>query len=197
MDKTNKLKAGDRVRFKNLEKLKQICDKEIIIHKNGELITDSIYYGNAPSFVKEMFELCETYATISYIHRPIYQNYNLIKLTNFSYKGDNINPTKYEYADYMVEKVDEETEQISFETLDELRDKLANLKPKQKVTDIEIKCLEKVCSDLEKEFNNACKEFEEFENEGIDCIKKAKIAVEELKNTYNEAKEAANNESLK
>jgi hypothetical protein len=98
----------------------------------------------------------------------------------------------------MLELIEDKPQykQISFESLDELRDKIENLKPKEKVIDIQIKCLENVCSALEKELDDACKEFEEFKNEGINAIKEAKIAIEELKNTYNKAKENKD-ESLK
>lgn len=175
------LKIGDKVRFKTLEEMKKDAKgygKKVQYKDGKEIIEYYIEFDDGICFTNEMEHLIGTYAFIDYV----YPDGDII-LRDFTAKGD----TDWGYCKEMLEKV--KNEQISFESLDELRDKMENLKPKQKAIDIQIKCLEKVCSDLEKELDDACKEFEEFKNEGIDTIKEAKIAIEKLKNTYNEVKE--------
>lgn len=186
MDRT--FKVGDRVRFKTLEQIKEIAIRKYEEYTDDELNSFNYELSFHVSFNDEMKHLCGTEATITDIDGC------RIKLTNFEPLKDADYDWTYttEMVEFMIRfKTEPQNEQISFESLDELKDKLTNLKPKRKVIDIEIKCLNKMYNDYVKDYEEACNDFREFSEYAEECLEGMKKSILEAE------KEVTKNESLK
>ena len=178
----NKFKVGDRVRIKTREQIKEAATLVSETYINGKLDEYSYEFLSGFCFINEMEHLCGFEAYITDMAED-----------NIKLKFSQYNPYKnhnWTYTPEMLELVEEnkpQYEQMSFDDILKLKEKMENLKPVEKQVDIQIVCLDRICNDLEKELSKACEEFEQFKTEGIETIKECKEALNELKEKRNES----------
>lgn len=161
-----KFKVGDKVRFKTREQIKEIAIKKYEEWIDGKLNGFEYELPSHISFNDEMEHLCGTEATITHI------NGCRIELANFKPLKD----VDYDwiYTDDMVELVEEDKpqyKQMSFESLDELRDKMENFNPDKEISKLELKTIEKLYESCKKDYELSCKEFEEMKTSFEEMLK--------------------------
>lgn len=190
------IKIGNKVRFKTREELRKMAASVVETYNDDKLVRFDYKLPSGIYFSSNMEHLCGITATITNRDRDAYQNYYILKLSDFKPFNKN-EDYDWIYTSEMVELVEDKpksepkSEQKSSESLDELRDKLENLKPKRKAVDIEIKCLKKMYNDYVKDYEEACNDFREFSEYAEQCLEGMKECILEAE------KEVADDESLK